>query len=64
MARSSRAFSLPLATTVFSQRNAGLFRICPRGPILEGRNFAPPSATQLRRKERRCYYTSPLHTAT
>ena len=64
MTRSNRAFSLPLTTTVFSQRNAGSFRICPRGPILEGRNFAPPSATQLRRKERRCYYTSPFPATT
>src|SRR5450755_3848045 len=64
LARSSRAFSIPLTTTVFSQCRAWWFRICPRGPILEGRIFAPPSATQLRHKERRCYYTSPLPAAT
>ena len=36
LARSSRAFSLSLTTTVFSQRSTGRFGACPRRPTPEG----------------------------
>ena len=44
---SSRAFSLSLTTTVFSQRSTGRFSACPRRPTLEGQQAsisrtAPP----------------------
>jgi hypothetical protein len=34
------AFSLTLATTVFSQRSTGWFSACPRRPTLEGHQFS------------------------
>ncbi len=47
LTRSSRAFSLSLTTTVFSQRSTGRFSACPRRPTLEGQQSsisrtAPP----------------------
>jgi hypothetical protein len=47
LTRSSRAFSLTLTTTVFSQRSTGWFSACPRRPTLEGQQAsisrtAPP----------------------
>ena len=36
LTRSSRAFSLSLTTTVFSQRSTGWFDACPRRPTPEG----------------------------
>ena len=36
LTRSSRAFSLTLTTTVFSQRSTGWFDACPRRPTPEG----------------------------
>ena len=47
LTRSSRAFSLSLSTTVFSQCTTGRFSACPRRPTLEGQlasisRTAPP----------------------
>ena len=36
LTRSCLAFSIPLTTTVFSQRSAWWFSICLRGPMLKG----------------------------
>jgi len=44
LTRSSRAFSLTLTTTVFSQRRSGRFSACPRRPTLEGQR-SPISRT-------------------
>ena len=54
LTRSSRAFSLSLTTTVFSQRSTGWFSACPRRPTLEGQQSsisrtAPPMRCLLHR---------------
>jgi hypothetical protein len=56
LTRSSRAFSLTLTTTVFSQRSSGRFGACPRRPAPEGQ---PPSFAQHRFK-RVSYMTTSL----
>jgi hypothetical protein len=56
LARSSRAFSLSLTTTVFSQRSTGRFGACPRRPAPEANR--PPSLAQHRLRK-----GSPTHSS-